>query len=118
MVQIQAQSVCTAMAPAIYGATTAVAVFAVDRHCSGDSTTTCDTMCGGITEVQYGQLMCMSALHIYTNGFQSNGAMSQADNSAAAVGLKTLYYGTGACGYSGCGPNFCCCVPSTTTASG
>ena len=83
---------------------------------------TCQQVCESTSnpanspEAQYGYLTCVASMHIYKDNEdpQYGGPFSTALGSR---GLKTLNYGVADpndhCDYDGCGPNFCCCAPTT-----
>jgi polyhydroxyalkanoate synthesis regulator phasin len=89
--QIQAQSVCVALAPSGW-------TYAVRRECTHRAPS-CDEVCSRIRARQAKKRMrCINALHIYSNtGF----------HKTHQKGLKTYKYNS--CSGRYCGPNFCCC---------
>jgi len=97
--QIQAEAVCTALAPSDKSGWT----YAVRRDCTATNGQTCDQLCAASMESQVQsagakQLWCLNAIHIYDN---------QATDKSHVVGLKTYRYNS--CAGTSCGPNYCCC---------
>ena len=99
--QTQAQATCNARLKEAGHAVT----FAIPRDCTFGQPT-CHEVCTTNSEDQFGDLTCVTTLHIYKE--TGGGSFSTA---LGARGLKTQNYDN-ACSTDGCGPNFCCCAPS------
>jgi len=80
-------------------------MYAVRRDCDGAPTLTCNEICqDGTLRIQDHQLIdnnvrghCVSAMFVYDRYYTT---------TFNQLGLKILSYG---CGYTHCGPNYCCC---------
>ena len=115
--QTQAQAICAVR----LGFMAYTVAFAIPRDCTSGQPT-CQQVCESTSnpanspEGQYGYLTCVATMHIYKENEdpQYGGPFSTALGSR---GLKTLNYGVADpndhCDYDGCGPNFCCCAPTT-----
>ena len=102
--QTQAQATCNARLAADGISVT----FAIPRDCTAEPT--CQEICTNNPEPeQYGALTCVTTMHIY----QASGPFSTALGSR---GLKTINYASNyGCINDGCGPNYCCCAPTSQT---
>ena len=112
-VQTQAQAICAArLAAWSIGVT-----FAIPRSC-GSGQLTCKEVCESTEneDPQYGELTCATTMHIYLDTAESS-APGPFSTALGARGLKTLNYGVSGpdegCINDGCGPNYCCCAPTS-----
>ena len=101
--EILAQALCQASTTK-YGR-----VYAVGRSCTR-SAGNCQHICSSPqllnqdTQLARAHLSCIGAFHVY---YSRPTTVRNGISSTARLGLKTLRE---TCLYSGCGPNFCCCI--------
>ena len=114
-VQTQAQAICAVK----LGFMAYDVTFAIPRDCTSRQPT-CRDVCESTEnspENQYGELTCVTAMHVYLDTAEAS-APGPFSTALGKRGLKTLNYGVGdaddtSCDIDGCGPNFCCCAPTS-----